>query len=134
MTVHEDRLAQIAVELARRVREEDADDNGDWLAAQIGADDLWALIFVQAAVGPTTTWGFRQRLAWAEPDSIDDIAVERALRGEPVQLSRIEQAAAVKRATRRGVSVRVTARLLDVDRRWISRVRAGQVKYAREVA
>ena len=130
----EERLASIAVELARRVREYDADDNGQWLAEQLGPDGLWPFVFVQAAVGPVTHDSFRQRLAWTEPSTVDDIAVERAIRGEQVYLNRIEQAAAVKRLHRRGVSIHETARRIGVDRRWISRVRAGEIKYAREVA
>ncbi len=91
-------------------------------------------MFVQGAVGPVTAHGFRMRLAWTEPNTVDDIAVERAIRGEAVELNRLEQAVAVKRLHRRGRSIRETARLIGVDRRWVSRVRGGHVKYAREVA
>jgi transcriptional regulator with XRE-family HTH domain len=65
---------------------------------------------------------------------VDDIAVERAVRGEMVVLTRLEQAAAVKVMQQRGRSAQVTAETLGVDRRWVNRVRAGEVKYAREVA
>lgn len=67
-------------------------------------------------------------------DIVDDVAVERAVQGERVALTRLEQAAAVKVMQRRGRSARETAEVLRVDQRWVNRVRAGRVKYAREVA
>lgn len=134
-----DRLARVAVELSRRVREDDPDDNGAWLASVLTQADLWAFAFVQAAVGRTSIQAFRQAKAWAArladvPDTVDDIAVERVINGEALPLNRLEQAAAVKRLQRRGVSIHETARIVALDRRQVSRIRSGQAQWSRAVA
>lgn len=134
-----EQLAGLAVELAVRVRCDDVDDTADWFRAVTTEAERWALLFVQAAANPPTVAGFQRATAWVAKReerclSVDDVAVERAIQGQPVPLNRLERAAAVKRLHRRGASIRETAKVIGVDRRWISRVRGGHVKYAREVA
>lgn len=136
----EERLARIALELACRVRHDDPDDNGDWLLAETTEQERWQLLFTLAATTPATLNAFRRAKAWAakaEPppaEFVDDIAVERACRGEPVPLNRLEQAAAVKRLTKRGWSIKAIAGQLGTYRRFVQRVRSGEVAWARDVA
>jgi hypothetical protein len=58
---------------------------------------------------------------------IDDVAVERAMVGEPVALNPDEQAEAVRRLTARGLSVRRIADRLCISERTVSRRRGVQV-------
>lgn len=119
-----DRLAVIAVELAQRVRTEDAPDNAAWLDTKIGAAEQRALIFIQAAAGPATAEQFRRAVAWAQPTDIDDIAVERACRGEDVKLNSNERRRVVEILARRGhLSDREIGERAGLDRRTVQRVR-----------
>ena len=47
-----DRLAEIAAQLAGRVRDDDPDANARWLTAVTDEADRWALLFVLAAMVP----------------------------------------------------------------------------------
>lgn len=121
-----DRLAEIAVELARRVREDDPDDNAAWLHANTTAAERDALHYVQAAAAPTTEIGFMRAKAWAAkppPITVDEIAVERACQGEKIPLNRLERAAAVVKLKRRGLSDNAIATLLGISRRTVVRKR-----------
>ena len=132
-----DRLAELALQLAYRVRTEDPDDNADWLLSSTSEADRWRLLFVFAAAGPYSAETFRRAKAWAAKtvtETVDDIAVERACRGEPLPLNRLEVAAAVRRMAKRGTSANETARVLGVDRRQVKRLRAGEPAWAEGVA
>lgn len=65
MAATPDHLASIALELSYRVREEDPEANGAWLAQRLpDPGDRWALIFVIAAAIPQDrTW--HDLTAWA---------------------------------------------------------------------
>lgn len=59
-----DELAQIATELALRVRDDSAESNGRWLAAALpDPADWWALCFVLAAAVPDDR-SWRHLTAW----------------------------------------------------------------------
>lgn len=134
----EDQLAELAMEFTRRVRSgADPDDTGAWLLSETTEADRWALHFVQAAVGRTSEDEFRRVTAFArvkQPEFVDDIAVERACHGERLALNRLELAAAVKRLTKRGLSVAATARLLRISERRVVRMTRSEAEWAREVA
>jgi len=136
--IDEDRIAQLALEFAGRIRLHDPDDVADWYRA-LTEQEQWALTFTLGAVAPTTEATFRFAKRWAAKavenrEYVDDIAVERACRGEAIQLNRLEKAAAVKRLARRGVSVHVTEKLIGVHARTIRRIRADALGWARDVA
>lgn len=66
--VDENRLAQIAQQLAARVRDDDPEANGRWLLAELpDPADWWRLLFVQAAAMPVDR-EWRQLTAWFDPD------------------------------------------------------------------
>ncbi len=134
-TVNEDELAWLAVEFAQRIRAEDPDDVADWLVANTTERDRWALLFVQAAVGPRTRDLFSQaKRRWIGPELVDEIAVMRACYGEALPLNRLEQAAAIKRLAARGESQSAISRTLGICRRQVQRIVSGQVRWARDVA
>lgn len=60
-----DRLAEVACELAVRVRDDDPEANARWLASQVGTlDELTALVFILAAAVPVEVpWAYLT--AWA---------------------------------------------------------------------
>lgn len=128
--MNEDRLAELAVELAVRVRREDPDDVADWLLAATSERDRWQLLFAQAAVGPVTAEGFRRAKAWAaraadaQPEIVDEIAVERACNGEPIALTRTELLVAVHKLTDRGLGSREIAARLRTNQRQVTRFRS----------
>jgi DNA-binding NarL/FixJ family response regulator len=58
------------------------------------------------------------------PDAeIDEVAVQRALHGDPVRLNRFERRAAVEVLTKRGLSARKIAERLRVTERAVQRHR-----------
>jgi predicted transcriptional regulator len=60
-------------------------------------------------------------------DDVDEVAVERACKGDhTVTLNRAETAAAVALCERRGLSARQTAELLGITDRTVVRVRSGE--------
>lgn len=127
-----DRLAEIAVELARRVREDDIDDVGEWLLANTTDAERWVLHFVQAAAGRTSTDAFYRATSWTRPAPlrhVDEIAVERACRGEPVPLTMYEKRVAVATMLRRGFSDCETARRSGMSRRQVARIRLGEAQH-----
>ena len=67
--------------------------------------------------------------ATSEPGGadLDEVAIERAMAGEPVDLSPAEQAEAVRRLTARGLSVRQIADRLRTSGRTVSRRRRARV-------
>jgi hypothetical protein len=124
--VTEDQLAELAVAFATRVRTEDPDDNADWLLAATTETDRWRLLFVlAAAVVPD---GFERATAWARrppEEFVDEIAVERACRGEAVALNRLERRAVVATLVRRGqLSLREIAARAGMDKRSVTRAKA----------
>ncbi len=60
-------LESIAQQLAARVREDDPEANGRWLASQLpDPADWWRLLFIQAAATPVDRpWS--EVTAWAQP-------------------------------------------------------------------
>lgn len=61
-----DYLAEVAQELITRIRDDDPEANGRWLAAMLpNPIDWWQLIFVQAAANPDDKT-FRSLTAWVE--------------------------------------------------------------------
>jgi hypothetical protein len=72
-----DRLAEIALELACRVREYDPIDNGRWLQAVTSVDDRWCLLFVMAGAIPIDVpWG--QLVGWTDlPYHANELVAER---------------------------------------------------------
>jgi hypothetical protein len=65
MTVDPDRLAQVAAQLAARVRDDEPDANARWLLATTSADERWALLFVLAAAVPDDR-PWRQLVLWTD--------------------------------------------------------------------
>lgn len=65
MTATPDYLAAVALELVHRIRDEDPEANGKWLAKRLpDPGDWWRLIFVLgAAVDPGRTW--QELTGWA---------------------------------------------------------------------
>lgn len=59
-----------------------------------------------------------------DDDAVDEVAVERAVRGEQLNLTPQERLEAVARLTRRGTSARETARLLHTTERHVVRLRS----------
>jgi len=59
-----------------------------------------------------------------DDDAVDEVAVERAMRGEQLNLTHQERLEAVARLTRRGTSARETARLLHTTERHVVRLRS----------
>lgn len=59
-----------------------------------------------------------------DPAAADEVAVERAMAGEPVELTLIEQIEAVRRLRAKGLSVRRIAMLLGTSARTVSRRKA----------
>jgi hypothetical protein len=55
--VNEDHLAQVAQQLAGRVRDDDPEDNARWLQNVTTPEERWGLLFVLAAAIPDDmTW------------------------------------------------------------------------------
>ena len=122
-----DRLAEIAVELAVRIRDDEPDDIRAWLHQHTTAQDRDDLIYVQAAANPATRLGWQRAVRWASPPTdpthIDEIAVERACRGERVALTRAERAVAWAKLERRGMSAKAIGQTLGLTSRSIVRRR-----------
>jgi hypothetical protein len=84
MSADPDRLAEIAVELAVRIRDDDPEANGRWLRAQLpDSADWFRLAFVLAAAVPDdrpwlalTAWKWA-RTEQAAPDLVDEGEVLR---------------------------------------------------------
>lgn len=93
--------ATTAPHLAFAVQRRDGD-----LVAQIlqslNLQELHALVVVLADQAPAS----RSR---PEDGLVDEIAVERAAKGDPIPLTRVERDAAIRRMHARGVSLRQTA-------------------------
>lgn len=124
-----DRLADLAVELVARVRTQDPDDNGRWLEQNTDPRDRFAMLFLLAAAVPCRTgeqprWLRLTEWVMGDPDYVDEIAVERACRGEPISLTRAERYAAIDKLRRRGVSARQISAMLGVSYRTVERRRS----------
>lgn len=126
----EDTLAEVAEELRHRVRDEpDPEANARWLLERLpDPADRFQLHFVQAAATPTSDWLRLTQWTRPKPDPklIDEIAVERACRGDRVTLTLAERRAAVKLMTKRGLSRRVIAERLGLDERVVARDRSSR--------
>lgn len=123
------RLFPLAVEFNNRIRADDIDDVRDWLLANTDATDRWALLFIQAAIGPTSVKNARQRAVWcALPEVVDEILVQRACNGDaPVSaLTTEERHQAIRVLTARGWSAKAIAARLHVAQRQVTRVRRPQ--------
>lgn len=72
-----DRLAEVAAQLAARLREFSAEDNARWLAFTLpNPNDWFRLNFALAAAVPIDrTW--LQLTSWTRPDSPEQIAERR---------------------------------------------------------
>lgn len=76
MSADEDRLAEVAIELACRVREFDPQSNAIWLDHQLpDPADRYALLFVLAAAVPVDQ-PWKHLAAWARPD-VREVVSER---------------------------------------------------------
>jgi len=71
-----DRLASIGAQLVARIRDDDPDLNGKWLASVTSEEDRWALLFVLAAMVPTDQT-VAELLEWVEADSDENVARRR---------------------------------------------------------
>lgn len=123
-----DHLAEVAAQLVVRVRDGEPDDNAAWLRDQVRPDQFEALCFVLAAAVPHGPRGpsWLTLTAWTRkspPGYVDDIAVERACKGEPMELSRAEVQAAVEILARRGLSDGAIAKTLGLSTRTVLRRR-----------
>lgn len=82
----EDRLAEIAAQLAGRVRDDDPEANGRWLAAMVpDPRDWWRLCFILAAAVRDDV-PFTTQTAWAllQPCGTASALRRHQSRGEPV--------------------------------------------------
>jgi FixJ family two-component response regulator len=61
---------------------------------------------------------------------VDEIAIERAMHGDPVRLTCRERGLVVQTLTERRLSARAIAARLGVSERTVERYRAGQVRAA----
>lgn len=126
----EDTLASIAEQLRHRVRDvDDPDENARWLLEQApDPADWFRLNFALAIACPTSDWLRLTQWTRPKPDPklIDEIAVERACRGDRVTLTLAERRAAVKLMTKRGLSRRVIAERLGLDERVVARDRSSR--------
>lgn len=121
-----DRIAEIADQLRHRVRDQYPEEYGAWLAQQCpDPQDWWRLVFVLAHAVPAGP-GWLKLTAWtrpkAKPDHIDEIAVERACRGDKVTLTAAERRRAVEVLIRRGLSYQAAADRLHMHPRTVSRL------------
>jgi hypothetical protein len=124
-----DRLAEIADEWRHRLRTEDPKDNQRWLHANTSPEDREDLLYVLgAAVPDDRPWV--SLTAWIvprpDPQHVDEIAVERACKGEQLPLSRAERDAAIVWCKRRGLTDVATARLLRIAPRTVAVVARNQ--------
>ena len=72
-----DRLAEIAAQLAARMREHSAEDNARWLSLMLGDPQDWfRLAFVLAAAVPVDQ-PWLSLTSWTRPDSVQVIAERR---------------------------------------------------------
>ena len=80
MAAEPDTLAEVACELVTRVRDDDPEDNGRWLAATLpNPDDRWALLFILAAAIPDDRpWS--ELIGWRQPQPPATTATGRALK------------------------------------------------------
>jgi hypothetical protein len=81
----EDRLAELALELIGRVRDDAPDDNARWLLNATTEEERWGLLFALAAAVPQDrTW--RQLTAWLRlaPCGTPAAAKRHRYRGEPL--------------------------------------------------
>lgn len=120
-----DPLAEIAAQLVGRVRDDEPEANLRWLRSQIQPEQYEALCFVLAAAVPRAP-SWLTLTAWTRvtpPGSVDEIAVERACQGDPIELNRAEVQAAVEILARRGMNDRAIARTLGVSSRTVFRRR-----------
>jgi hypothetical protein len=125
-----DRLAEIADEWRHRLRVESPEDNRRWLHANTSPEDREDLLYVLgAAVADDKAW--LSLTAWIEPKPdpkhVDEIAVERACKGERVPLSRAERDEAILWCKRRGLNDKAIARLLRISVRTVSRNKPAEV-------
>jgi Homeodomain-like domain len=126
-----DRLASVAVQLAARVRDENPEDVGLWLAGQVpDPADWFRLAFVQAAAVPVdvpwselTSWA--RDLVAGRPVPAGDVEVDEELAGEcdPARLRPRERQAVVAQLTRQGLTARQIAGRLGLSRRQVYRHR-----------
>lgn len=94
-----DRLAEIAVELTCRVRDDNPESNARWLAAVTEPEDLRDLCFVLAAAVPDdrtwdqlTDWVRLRQYGDGRPDTPEKIALRRAALDQALHGGRYPQA------------------------------------------
>jgi len=113
------------------VREEDPAEWGPWLESipvdrlRVVAVLLAALVPVDEPVSELTAWVAEERRAkLLDKDYIDTVAVERALKGETVKLTRAEAVMVTILGTEQGMSARQLAKVTGRNQRTIERYRA----------
>lgn len=143
-----ERLEQIAQQLVARMRDDDPEANGHWLAAELpDPQDVFRLCFVLAAAVPDDR-SWRQLVAWVRlapqlpivPDEpaagIDEVAVRRAIAGDRVRLTPRERTEVVRQLTRLGWGSKRIAEHLGITMRSVTRNRAAsrRATHSSEVA
>jgi ABC-type enterochelin transport system substrate-binding protein len=124
-------LRQFCLPLVGRVREEEPEEWGPWLESipvervRVMAVLLAALVPVDEPVSELTAWVAEERKAKVlDKDYIDTVAVERALKGETVKLTRAEAVMVTDLGTAQGMTAVELAKILGKDQRTIVRYRA----------
>ncbi|MEU7904131.1 hypothetical protein [Actinoplanes sp. NPDC049118] len=132
-----DELARIAVHLAARVRDEDPEANGRWLATVLPSPDDWfRLAFILAAAIPVDR-SWNQLTGWAllQPGAGSDEDRPRLKRSRHTDVRPCGTAAAARRHRYHGEALcdlcRVTEQARDRERR---RIRAGNPTPERRAA
>jgi hypothetical protein len=109
----DDRLAELACEFADRVGHDDPEDNLAWLLQNAPTErDLVEVCFTLAAPLSRLSWirMMARRNTVTDDGIVDEIAVERACRGEHVPLTLTERRAVVETLLRRSTRTPLTAR------------------------
>ena len=121
-------LEQIADELRFRVRDAYPEENAAFVKAALPDPEDWLRLAFVLAIATPANREWSSLTAWArdpkpDPLHVDEIAVERACRGERIPLNRAELTAAIERLNRRGLGSRAIAERLGVSARTVVRRR-----------
>lgn len=134
-TLSVDELERIAAQLVDRVRTDDPDDNAQWLATVCPhPHHWWELCFALASAVHADGKTWRELTRWTRVTAsdapagmrrdVDEVAVERAMRGEQLTLTADEYIEAVERLAQRGLTPTEVGRVLGAKPRDISRLMA----------
>lgn len=130
----EDELAEVAAQLAARVREEPADEVAKWFNDAVPDPvDRYRLHFVQAAATPVdvpwlelTSWAHGlSAYAPAVPEAppFDAVALERARSGDHTYLPPRAKRVVVEQLSRQGLTAREIGDRLGLSHRQVQRIR-----------